>query len=523
MNRHWRVGSLLFMVGLGFIWFYQPAQPTQAALWSFKGVHEGPEISVCFAGDATALRPDRVREILTFMQNFEYAANIRFMTPANTRAMAEIQPGGILGRLACPAATNNGAVDYFAGDLRIAIPNTNVPFDGPGLVPGNGCTQERKSSSWAHPPGELELWRSCQYNVKLGDDRVNLRTGILNPTPWLNHTLHEVGHALGLGHDHARADENANCVPAGHGDYHTANAGYMTPYDKDSVMHYQFTVGETPLCEQIGSNYSDSNFTDYDRLALHILYPEDQRVAEFVGTTVIRESELLRLKSAWMERGANINFVASDFIWEIAGNTYTGPTLEIDLGVGEYTLEFSHLDFLGRDYHYSGLVRVLDQATFNAEVVAPIAAHLPIEYPNYYHIFNASTSMQPDLNVSFFMPQGLFPSSVVIDYARQPPPEVSMTSIGLSYEILVTELETGEPAAPVPGQTYSVTITYEDLAIAPSDEARLGLYYLDGENWVLEASSSLDMAAKRITAFPSHFSTWAVLAPKQLYLPITIR
>ena len=122
------------------------------------------------------------------------------------------------------------------------------------------------------PPDELALKRACQYNLKLGDDDLDLATGTHTGTPWLNHTLHEFGHALGLSHEHARADENANCMPAAHGEYHILSSGYMTPYDKNSVMHYKFTPAEVPGCQQTGSNYSNDGLTGYDRLALHILY-----------------------------------------------------------------------------------------------------------------------------------------------------------------------------------------------------------------------------------------------------------
>lgn len=522
----WRlsVGGLFFLIGFGLIWLNQQTQSTQAALYWNNGVHDGPEISVCFAGNAVSKRPDRVREVITHMLNFEHVANIRFVTLANTRAKDEILPSGNLDELACPLPVWTGFVHLYDGDIRIALNNTDVPVDPPGMVPGTGCTQAREPNSWANPPSDLELKRSCQYNLRLGDDRDNLRTGIPNPTPWLNHALHEVGHALGLGHEHARNDENAQCVPSSHGDWHTATTGFMTPYDKDSVMHYQFDFASTPACNQIGSNYSDSNFTAYDKLALHILYPEDGFVAEFVGTTVIPSSELLSLQSAWYARGAKTDFVVNSFLWEIDGQQFTGPTLEIDLGVGEYVLQFSYQDFLGRDYYYSGPVRVLSDDDFNAQIVAPILTNLPNIYPNYYYNFNADLALQPDQNVEFFFPAGLFAQDVVIDYARQPNVDVGMQSIGLFYDIEATVLDSGLPAQIEVGQQYSVTITYENTAVSSlANESDLALYYWDNTQWVRETTSQVDVAANRLTATPNHFSSWAVLAPNSVYLPFVKR
>jgi hypothetical protein len=81
------------------------SRPAQAALWWFHGVRD-KQISVCFAGNAVSVRPDRVREIVGHLQHFEYAANIQFMTTVGTRARGRARrehqparlPGSHLGR-----------------------------------------------------------------------------------------------------------------------------------------------------------------------------------------------------------------------------------------------------------------------------------------------------------------------------------------------------------------------------------------------------------------------------------------
>lgn len=509
MKRYLWLSGLMLTAVCGFFWLHQQAPSTQAAVYWFAGVQDGPDITVCFAGDAVANRPARVREVITHIQELEYAANIRFMTMANTRASDEIKPGRNLTTLACPPPTQNGNVQSYAGDIRVALYGAGLPMDPPGMVPGAGCPQPLVDGSWSNPPIDLEDHRSCQYNLKLGDDGEN---GL----PYLNHTLHEFGHALGLAHEHQRTDANAGCTEKGYGT--GLSGGFLTPYDRDSVMHYKFNS-----CG-INGNYDYTGLSAWDRLALHILYPEDNQVAEFVGTTVIRESQLLSLQSAWLARGANLNFAASNFVWHINGNPYLGPTLEIDLGVGEYILEFSYQDFLKRDYYYSGPVRVLAEDDFNAQVVAPIMTNLPLIYPNFFYEYTADLNLQLDENVSIFFPAGLFASDVVIDYARQPPLEVSMQHIGLFYDLAATDIESGEPAEMAPGQTYSVTIQYDDTAVPiPFNESDLALYYWDGDNWVLEASSQLDTVANRLTATPNHFSSWAVLARNPTYLPVITR
>lgn len=179
-------------------------------------------------------------------------------------------------------------------------------------------------------------------------------------TPYLNHTLHEFGHALGLSHEHARIDENAQCVPATHDEYHIALGGFITPYDKNSVMHYWWPSAVIPNCQSTGTNYSHAGLTGWDKLALHIMYPEDVRVAEIAGSTLLRAGQPLQLSSTWVLQGAT-GFATSDWQWYVGGVLRsTATSLYVGgLTPGTYALTVSHKDFLGRSYSYSGLVRVL--------------------------------------------------------------------------------------------------------------------------------------------------------------------
>jgi Astacin (Peptidase family M12A) len=204
--------------------------------------------------------------------------------------------------------------------------------------------------------------------MKLGDD-----PGPANP--YLNHTLHEFGHALGLAHEHQRSDSDRSCAEFdawckinGCG----ITDGLLTPYDKASVMHYKFC--------SINGNYDNTGLSLFDQLGVHILYPEDQQVAEFVGTTVIRTTDILSLESAWEFRGANIGVVADSHVWQLNSKTVSStPELSYRISsAGTYTLEFNHNDFLGRSYSYTGLVRVLSPLDYTNLIAGPIAAQLPL-------------------------------------------------------------------------------------------------------------------------------------------------
>jgi hypothetical protein len=367
IGRSWPLLLLLILAA----WLVLPTPVWPSAYW-FHGVRNR-DISVCFAGNAVTARPDRVREIVGHLKRYEVAANIKLKALSGKALDVEAGPAGNLNALACPAPTKqaNGD-DSYAGDVRVALWSTNVDTDPPGMVPGVGCTQAKKASSWSNPPDELELKRACQYNLVLGDDSDG--TG----TPYLNHTLHEFGHALGLVHEHARTDENAQCVPASSDEYHTLSGGFITPYDKNSVMHYWWPATTVPNCQQTGSNYSQAGLTVYDSLAVHIMYPEDARTVEFYGDTVIVSGETLQLVSAWQARGANMAFVASNWQWSVDGVLRsTSPSLSLaGLGAGVHTLSISHDDFLNRHYTYNGKVQVLSAMAYRQLAAATNAAQL---------------------------------------------------------------------------------------------------------------------------------------------------
>ena len=281
--------------------------------------------------------------------------------------------------------------------------------------------------------GEFAANRPCVFNMHLGDDNftdTNLGDPAGGSTPFVNHTLHEFGHALGLGHEHDRLDvdkqrvlgfldqidgvdatkaqaiydagyrnvewvagtdiaelqkipgfasvsaattlkENAQKATDAHVPvYGGGGAFFMTPYDPLSVMHYTWNE----LIDLAPGNYANTGLSDYDRLALHILYPETARVAELLGRRVLRTGETLSLVAQWEAAGADMAHVAKNFAWKLDGATASSTThlTRVMPSVGTFRLDLTYSDFLNRNYTYTGEVHVLTPNDYARRIAAPV-------------------------------------------------------------------------------------------------------------------------------------------------------
>jgi hypothetical protein len=84
--------------------------------------------------------------------------------------------------------------------------------------------------------------------------------------------------------------------------------------------------------------------------------------------------------------------------------------------------------------------------------------------------------------------------------------------------------DSGQPARPAPGHTYSLRVEYTDAERGPAIESTLTLYSWNGSQWAEETTSVVDMVNNAVTATPNHFSTWAVLGEtNRSYLPLVLR
>jgi len=308
------------------------------------------------APDAASWGPDHLSVVAK-----DGANNLQMRTWDGSAWSAWLEMGGNLTSGPSISAPAPGRLDIFARAMNTGPQHRG--FAANAFTDWANIGDSRGGGSWANPPWELNLpeRRSCLFNMRLGDALM------------INHTQHEFGHALGLAHEHERNDVDvAECM---HMDgYETDNAaGFLTPYDRDSVMHYRFYDAETG-CD-IPGDKGTGGLSDWDKLALRILYPDDRLWAQTIGTTVLPVGAFLNLQNAWLAQGAIMETATDVHQWRIDGEDVDSePAISLQLAEGVHEVEYYFTDFLGREYTSTTTVRVLSAEDYDEEIAGPRAA-----------------------------------------------------------------------------------------------------------------------------------------------------
>jgi photosystem II stability/assembly factor-like uncharacterized protein len=135
------------------------------------------------------------------------------------------------------------------------------------------------------------------------------------------------------------------------------------------------------------------------------------------------------------------------------------------------------------------------------------------------------TTFSSDGSTSLIFPAGAVSATVTITHTPRMASQLPATGELTGYRMFaLTAVYSGSttPASIVPGARYTITVDYAGAIVV--QDARLGLYSWDASAWVKEPTSSADYEKRVVTAYPNHFSYFAVLGKSYLvYLPIALK
>jgi hypothetical protein len=130
----------------------------------------------------------------------------------------------------------------------------------------------------------------------------------------------------------------------------------------------------------------------------------------------------------------------------------------------------------------------------------------------------------PDGRVNYQFPAGTFTQTAVVTHTallpgQVPAPTQGLALAGQTFALEAVYLDSGAPAEPA--HAYTMTLTYDPVALGPVKEETLALYAWNGTAWQQESLTPPDMSAHTVVATPDHFSYWALLGEtEQVFLPI---
>jgi photosystem II stability/assembly factor-like uncharacterized protein len=130
-----------------------------------------------------------------------------------------------------------------------------------------------------------------------------------------------------------------------------------------------------------------------------------------------------------------------------------------------------------------------------------------------------------DGSTSLIFPAGAVSATVTITHTPSTAPQLPPTGELTGYRMFaLTAVYSGTttPASVVPGAHYTVAVDYSGAVVVK--DSRLGLYSWLDDAWVFEPTSSADYEKSMVTAYPDHFSYFAVLGKSySVFLPAAVK
>ena len=154
-----------------------------------------------------------------------------------------------------------------------------------------------------------------------------------------------------------------------------------------------------------------------------------------------------------------------------------------------------------------------------------------------YELCSAGTGITPEAGgaVGYTMQNGLSTTLDIPATAVSEPVKIAFTPLagltyvpkgladaGLAFRVTAAVSSTNEPVTTLLAP-YTITVRYDAGALAGIAEATLALHYWDGRQWMAEPTSQVNGARRVVVARPNHFSMWAVLGERRVYLPLVLR
>jgi hypothetical protein len=151
-------------------------------------------------------------------------------------------------------------------------------------------------------------------------------------------------------------------------------------------MHYEVNhrtdpqnVPASSRCN-LGNDNGTTGLSYFDQLTIRIMYPADNRVAEYRGVTVVGAGEEIRLRNEWGALGALVTQVVKSPTWVVSRDNVRiveqktpDFTYKID-APGTYAVRYTFNDARGRSFANPLTIRVLPPDRLRALKSGLIAA-----------------------------------------------------------------------------------------------------------------------------------------------------